>query len=98
MAYHVAMDTPAALPRDVWERTPPAAQAYIGTLEARVAALVARVQALQEQLHQTFRNASRPPSSDPPHRERSHRPRSTRRRGGQPGHPGSTRTLIPVAD
>jgi transposase len=96
MAYLVAMDTPAALPRDVWERTPPEAQAYMRALEARVATLEGMMQALQEQLNQTSQNSSRPPSSDPPHRERPHRPRSTRRRGGQPGHPGSTRTLRPV--
>jgi transposase len=98
MAYLVAMATPAALPRDIWERTPPQAQAYIGALEARVTALVAMGQALQEQLHQTSRNPSRPPSSDPPLPQRSHRPRGQRRRGGQPGHPGSTRTLIPVEE
>ena len=98
MAYLVAMETPAALPRDIWECTPPEAQAYIGALEARVTALVAMVQALQEQLHQTSRNSSRPPSSDPPLPPRPHRPRGQHRRGGQPGHPGSTRTLIPVEE
>ena len=54
------------------------------------------MEALQEQLPQTSRNSSRPPSSDPPQHERPRRPRSQRRRGGQPGHPGHTRTLIPV--
>jgi transposase len=98
MAYLVAMETPAALPRDIWECTPPEAQAYIGALEARVTALAAMVQALQEQLHQTSRNSSRPPSSDPPLPPRPHRPRGQHRRGGQPGHPGSTRTLIPVEE
>jgi len=92
------METPPALPHEVWERTPPEAQAYIGALEARVTALVAMVQALQEQLHQTSRNSSRPPSSDPPLPQRPHRPRGQRRRGGQPGHPGSTRPLIPVEE
>src|SRR5882724_7669221 len=108
MAYSVAMETPAALPSDIWDRTPPEAQAYIRALEARlesVEALEARVQALQdqvrmleEQLNQTSRNSSRPPSSDPPSSPRPKRPRSQRRRGGQPGHPGQTRTLVPVAD
>jgi transposase len=98
MAYLVAMETPAALPRDIWECTPPEAQAYIGALEARVTALAAMGQALQEQLHQTSRNSSRPPSSDPPLPPRPHRPRGQHRRGGQPGHPGSTRTLIPVEE
>src|SRR6266705_6546246 len=96
MAYPVAMETLPALSHEVWERTPPEAQAYIRALEARVATGEGMMQAWQEQLNQTSRHSSRPPSSDPPHSERPHRPRSTRRRGGQPGHPGHTRTLIPV--
>src|SRR6266852_4302184 len=96
------METPHAIPHDIWEQLPPEVQASIRALEARVEALEAMVQALQEhnralqeQLHQTSRNSSRPPSSDPPHSERPHRPRSKRRRGGQPGHPGHTRPLLP---
>jgi transposase len=96
------METPPAIPHEVWERTPPEAQAYIRALEARVEALEAMMQALQEhirtlqeQLNQTSRNSSRPPASDPPQHARPRRPRSQRRRGGQPGHPGHTRTLIP---
>jgi transposase len=96
MAYPVAMETLPALSHEVWKRTPPEAQAYIRALEARVTTLEGMRQTLQEQLNQTSRNSSRPPSSDPPHRERPYRPRSTRRRGGQPGHPGHTRTLVPV--
>jgi len=92
------METLAALPRDIWERTPPEAQASIGTLEARVATLEDRVRTLQEQLNQSSRNSSRPPSSDPPQSQRPTRPRGQRRRGGQPGHPGQTRTLVPVED
>src|SRR5215813_2870113 len=96
MAYPVAMETLPALSHEVWKQTPSAAQAYIRALEARVATLEGMMQALQAQLNQTSRNSSRPPSSDPPHRERPHQPRSPRRRGGQLGHPGFTRTLIPV--
>lgn len=96
MAYPVAMETLPALSHEVWERTPPEAQAYIRALEARVTTLEGMMQALQEQLNQTSRNSSRPPSSDPLHSERPRRPRSPRRRGGQPGHPGHTRTLVSV--
>src|SRR5437868_9909294 len=99
------METPPAFPHEVWERTPSEAQAYIRALEARVTALESMVQALQEQnralqeqLNQTSRNSSRPPSSDPLSSPHPKRPRSQRRRGGQPGHPGQTRTLIPVED
>ena len=97
------METPRAIPHDMWEQLPPEAQAHIRALEARVEALEAMVQAfqeqnraLQEQLHRTSRNSSRPPSSDPPQSAQPHRPRSKRRRGGQPGHPGHTRPLLPV--
>jgi transposase len=97
------METPRAFPHDIWEQLPPAAQAYIEELEARVETLASMVDALEEQvrmlqerLKQTSRNSSRPPSSDPPPSERPRRPRSQRRRGGQPGHPGHTRTLVPV--
>src|SRR5919202_6124250 len=99
------MDTPAALSSDLWERTPPEAQAYIRALELRLSALETRVQtlqehnrALQERLHQNSRNSSRPPSSDPPQSPRPRRPRGQRRRGGQPGHPGHTRPLLPVEE
>ena len=99
------METLPSFPHEVWERTPPEVQAYIRALEARVETLVSMVHAfqeqvrtLQEQLHQTSQNCSRPPSSDPPQHGRPRRPRSQRRRGGQPGHPGHTRTLIPVED
>ena len=101
----MAMETPTALSPDIWERTPPEAQAYIRALESRLSALEARVQAfqaenraLQEQGNQTSRNSSRPPSSDPPHSLRPRRPRSGRHRGGQPGHPGQTRPLLPVEE
>jgi transposase len=99
------METHPSLPQDLWQQTPPEVRAYIGMLEARVIALEAMVQtlqeqnrALQEQLKQNSRNSSRPPSSDPPQSPRPKRPRSGRRRGGQPGHRGQTRTLIPVEE
>src|SRR5215471_3767113 len=92
------MATPVVLPADIWRRTPPEAQAYVRALETHVAALEGMLQALQEQLNQTSRNSSRPPSSAPPQNVRPCRPRSHRRRGGQPGHPGHTRTLVPVED
>ena len=105
MAYPTTMDTHPSIPQNLWEQTPPEVRAYLGTLEAHVVALEASVHTLQEevcalreQLNQTSRNSSRPPSSDPPQSERPRRPRGTRRRGGQPGHPGHTRPLLPVED
>ena len=58
--------------------------------------LLKRVEALEARLKQNSRNSSKPPSSDPPWTpsEASEAP-SDRKRGGQPGHPGSQRKLVP---
>ena len=89
----------------LWDQTPVAVQDYIEALEARVAALEGSVQRLEaavqhltEQMQQNSRNSSRPPSSDPPQAsgKRSRREPSGRRPGGQPGHEGHTRALVPV--
>lgn len=85
---------------ELWERTPPEVQAYIRALEARVAALEATVQQVREQLQQDSRTSSRPPSSDPPQAlaKRPRREPTGRRPGGQPGHEGHTRGLVPVEE
>jgi transposase len=87
-------------PPELWEQTPVAVQEYIRALEARVAALEATVERLLERGQQDSRNSSRPPSSDPPQviGQRSRRRPSGRKRGGQPGHQGQTRALIPTED
>jgi transposase len=103
--YPAAMDTKPSLPPEVWERTPVEAQEYIRVLEARIAMLAsiverlqATVQQLTERVQQDSRTSSRPPSSDPPSAigKRPRREPSGRRPGGQPGHEGQTRTLVPI--
>ena len=94
------MDSPIPFPPEIWERIPPEAQAYIRALESRVAALEATVQQLREQVQQTSRTSSRPPSSDPPQAlgQRPRREPTGRRPGGQPGHEGQARALVPVEE
>jgi transposase len=77
-----------------------AAQAVLtAALCQEIARLHAEVKRLQAQLAQTSANSHKPPSSDPPTRARVKvRELSTRPRGGQPGHPGTTRQLRPVAE
>ena len=75
-----------------WEATPPAVR---GLLEQ----LINRVAQLEEQKGRSSRNSSKPPSSDgsgfkPPANEK--RKGSGRKRGGQDGHPGASRNLLPV--
>jgi len=86
------------LPSDLWDRIPPEVQAYIEALVARVTVLEATVQELTERTQQDSRNSSRPPSSDGASRKRRTRRRhpSGRAPGGQPGHRGQTRELLPL--
>ena len=99
------MHTERPFSQELWDQTPAAVQDYIRVLESRVAALEAVVQRLEatvhdltERLQQDSRTSSRPPSSDPPQaigRRPRHEP-SGRRPGGQPGHEGHTRALVPI--
>src|SRR3954452_12697997 len=66
-------------------------------LQAESAVLHERVRELEARLGQTSANSSHPPSSDPPQAPaRSKTPPSGRKRGGQPGHRGVHRALLPV--
>jgi transposase len=94
------MNTIPPFPPELWEQTPIAVQEYIRALEARVAVLEATVERLLERVQQDSRNSSRPPSSDPPQvlGQRPRRVPSGRKRGGQPGHQGQSRALVPLED
>src|SRR5258708_2111482 len=59
---------------------------------------MARVIELEARLAQNSSNSGKPPSSDPP-AERGERPKpkpTGRQRGGQPGHKGHRRELLPA--
>src|SRR5437870_2252685 len=86
---------PIPLPPDVWEATHPQAQAFILLLLERVRVLEEQVTAMQEQLRSNSSNSSRPPSSDPPGLPSRKRTPTGRRPGGQKGHPGHGRKLVP---
>src|SRR5262245_46552357 len=66
-------------------------------LRAEHAILQRRVRELEGQLGQNSSNSSRPPSTDPPQVLPRRKPPPTgRKRGGQPGHRGAFRALLPV--
>jgi transposase len=67
-------------------------------MDRRIVQLEARVEKLERQLRRSSRNSSLPPSSDPPSAppRRRGKDRSGRGRGGQPGHEGHGRELLPA--
>lgn len=74
--------------------------AKISALQAQIALLTAQVAKLTEQLGRNSKNSHLPPSSDGPGsgvkgREDKPRGKSGRKRGGQKGHRGSHRELLP---
>ena len=82
-----------------WAQTPPAVQEFVLALLVRVRELEAELATLREQVNRNSRNSSQPPSSDGPSVPPQSRKPATdgkRRRGGQPGHPGTTRKLVPI--
>jgi transposase len=66
---------------------------------AEVDDLKAEIAELRERLGQNSSNSSRPPSSDPPsYNPKPPRESKGRKRGGQPGHQGHARQLLPVEE
>jgi transposase len=98
------MDVHPPLPPAIWEPTPSVAQelmveqaAALAQLRAEVAQLKATVEAWAQRLGRNSRHSSQPPSAAPPQvMKRSCRESSKHRPGGQPGHEGQTRALIPA--
>lgn len=82
-----------------------AQDARIAQLEQRVADLLEQVAVLSEQLRQDSSNSHKPPSSDAPgggkgagKGRRRDNSKTKRKRGGQPGHSGRYRELLPECD
>jgi transposase len=73
----------------------PGVRAATQGLEATVAVLQERVRELEARLAQNSTNSSKPPSSDPPGVVRPAKKTKGKKRGGQPGHRGHHRMLLP---
>jgi transposase len=90
------------IPAEDWEQTPASVRAVMMALYQQVQQLQAEVAELKEQVRRNSRNSSQPPSSDgpaqkPPQAE-AKPPQKRRRPGGQPGHKGHQRELVPVEE
>ena len=68
----------------------------VAQLQQEVAGLKTVVAELRAQLKRNSSNSSKPPSSDPPGASLPPKGSSGRKPGGQPGHPGHFRTLLPA--
>jgi Family of unknown function (DUF6444) len=69
----------------------------VGALVEANRRLEVRVGELEQRLSRSSRNSSLPPSQDPPSTPpRPRAPASGRRPGGQPGHEGRSRRLLPL--
>jgi transposase len=73
-----------------------ARDARIAALEGQVAALTKQVAELLEKLGRNSRNSHLPPSSDAPGARAGKGKGSGRKPGGQPGHGGAHRALVPL--
>src|ERR1035438_2751848 len=69
----------------------------IQALTETVARQGERIAQLERRLNRSSRNSSQPPSTDPPgSAPRREKDASGRRQGGQPGHEGKGRPLLPA--
>jgi len=68
----------------------------IARLEKRVAQQDERIARLERQSKRSSRNSSQPPSQDPPTAAKRGKDSSGRKAGGQPGHEGNGRPLLPA--
>jgi transposase len=71
-------------------------RALVAEQRATIEKLKGRVAELEAQLGQSSHNSSKPPSSDGPAKQPRKQAPSGRKPGGQPGHKGHTRELVPA--
>ena len=85
-----------------WAHTPKSIQGLVIGLRTRLQAVEAEVVRLREQLNRNSGNSSQPPSRDGPGVVRrtgaGKKKGSGRKCGGQKGHPGAQRKLVPVEE
>jgi uncharacterized protein DUF6444/transposase IS66-like protein len=82
-----------------WSRTPQVVRAEVVALMQELAEVKARLAKAEEQLRRNSRNSSHPPSQDKPEQKQTSQAEPSkpqRKRGGQTGHAGRQRPLVPL--
>jgi hypothetical protein len=83
-----------------WSRTPKVVRAEMVALTQELAEVKARLAKAEEQLRRNSHNSSQPPSQDKAEQKQpveTEAAKTRRRRGGQVGHAGRQRPLLPLA-
>src|SRR5258708_25843980 len=83
-----------------WRRTPKVVRSEVVALVQELAEVKARLAKAEEQLRRNSHNCSQPPSQDKPEQKQTSQAESAnvpRKRGGQKGHAGRQRPLVPLA-
>ena len=87
-----------SIPDKDWRETPVSVQELVLSLIERVQKLEEKIRDLEEQINKNSKNSSNPPSSDGPAFLPNAKEKKKREKGGQPGHKGATRKLVPIED
>ena len=90
------LSTQLGIPADDWEQTPASVRMAIQMLCQQVEEMKVEVARLQEQVDRNSDNSSQPPSSDGLGMKTTAKKRKGRKRGGQKGHKGHRRELVPI--
>jgi transposase len=90
---------PKSISEKDWRETPASVCKLVFSLIERVEKLEKKVRDLEEEKNKNSKNSSNPPSSDgptfPPNPKKK---KDKRKKGGQPGHKGVTRKLVPIEE
>src|SRR5258708_19127927 len=82
-----------------WARTPKVVRAELLALTQELAEVKARLAKAEEQLRRNSHNSSQPPSQDKVEQKQAaeaEQPEQKRQRGGQVGHVGGQRAVVPL--
>jgi len=90
---------PTAISKKDWEATPASVRELVLSLIERVEKLEEKIRDLEEEKNRNSKNSSNPPSSDGPAiAPKQQKKKGKRKKGGQPGHAGKTRKLVPMEE